>query len=65
MAWVTMVPAFLPPEVRLVLQSENGFVGLGSLEGEAEPGAVDAGGGSAGQSRQLDGARHGGGPWIW
>jgi acetate CoA/acetoacetate CoA-transferase beta subunit len=40
----TQVPAFLPPEVRLVLQSENGFVGLGPLEGEAEPGAVDAGG---------------------
>jgi acetate CoA/acetoacetate CoA-transferase beta subunit len=40
----TLVPAFLPPEVRLVLQSENGFVGLGSLEGKAEPGAVDAGG---------------------
>jgi acetate CoA/acetoacetate CoA-transferase beta subunit len=40
----TLVPAFLLPEVRLVLQSENGFVGLGSLEGEAEPGTVDAGG---------------------
>jgi acetate CoA/acetoacetate CoA-transferase beta subunit len=40
----TLVPALLPPEVRLVLQSDNGFVGLGSLEGEAEPSAVDAGG---------------------
>jgi acetate CoA/acetoacetate CoA-transferase beta subunit len=40
----TLVPTFLPPEVRLVLQSENGFVGLGPLEGEAQPGAVDAGG---------------------
>jgi acetate CoA/acetoacetate CoA-transferase beta subunit len=40
----TLVPALLPPEVRLVLQSDNGFVGLGSLEGEAEPGTVDAGG---------------------
>jgi hypothetical protein len=40
----TLVPAFLPPDVHLVLQSENGFVGLGSLEGEADPGAVDAGG---------------------
>jgi acetate CoA/acetoacetate CoA-transferase beta subunit len=40
----TLIPTFLPPDVRLVLQSENGFVGLDSLEGEAEPGAVDAGG---------------------
>jgi acetate CoA/acetoacetate CoA-transferase beta subunit len=101
----TLVPALLPPEVRLVLQSDNGFVGLGSLEGEAEPSAVDAGGrpcglqpgaamfdsalsfclirgghvdvtvlggdagGSAGQSRQLDGAGKDGaghgGAWIW
>ncbi len=40
----TLVPTFLPPGVRLMLQSENGFVGLGPLEGEAQPGAVDAGG---------------------
>lgn len=40
----TMVPRFLPKGVHITLQSENGFLGLGSLEGEAMPGVVNAGG---------------------
>lgn len=40
----TMVPRFLPKGVNITLQSENGFLGLGPLEGEAMPGVVNAGG---------------------
>lgn len=40
----TMVPRFLPKGVHITLQSENGFLGLGSLEGEAMPCVVNAGG---------------------
>lgn len=40
----TMVPRFLPKGVNITLQSENGFLGLGQLEGEPMPGVVNAGG---------------------
>lgn len=40
----TMVPRFLPKDVEITLQSENGFLGLGPLEGEPQPGVVNAGG---------------------
>ena len=40
----TMVPRFLPQGVNITLQSENGFLGLGPLEGEPMPGVVNAGG---------------------
>lgn len=40
----TMVPKFLPTNVHITLQSENGFLGMGELEGEAQPGVVNAGG---------------------
>jgi acetate CoA/acetoacetate CoA-transferase beta subunit len=40
----TMVPRFLPKDLSITLQSENGFLGLGPLEGEPMPGVVNAGG---------------------
>lgn len=40
----TMAADFLPPSVHVILQSENGFVGLMPLEGEADPDTVNAGG---------------------
>ena len=40
----TLVPNFLSPEVNITLQSENGFLGLGPLEGEPLPNLVNAGG---------------------
>lgn len=40
----TMVPRFLPKGLDITLQSENGFLGLGPLEGEPQPGVVNAGG---------------------
>lgn len=40
----TMVPRFLQKGVNITLQSENGFLGLGPLEGEPMPGVVNAGG---------------------
>lgn len=40
----TMVPRFLSKDVNITLQSENGFLGLGPLEGQAMPGVVNAGG---------------------
>lgn len=40
----TMVPRYLPKGVQITLQSENGFLGLGPLEGEPQPGVVNAGG---------------------
>ena len=39
----TMVPEFLPADVSIVLQSENGFVGMGPLT-EEDPDLVNAGG---------------------
>ncbi|MDP4086540.1 MAG: 3-oxoacid CoA-transferase subunit B [Bacillota bacterium] len=40
----TMVPSFLPPGVNVILQSENGYIGLGPLEGDVDPDLVNAGG---------------------
>lgn len=40
----TMVPNYLPENVNVILQSENGYVGLGPLEGEIDPDLVNAGG---------------------
>lgn len=40
----TMVPKYLPSGVNITLQSENGFLGLGPLSGEPQPGVVNAGG---------------------
>lgn len=44
----TMVPRYLPKGVNITLQSENGFLGLGPLEGEPMPGVVNAGGAPCG-----------------
>ncbi|KYZ76903.1 acetate CoA-transferase [Anaerosporomusa subterranea] len=40
----TMAADFIPPSVNIILQSENGFVGLMALEGEVDPDCVNAGG---------------------
>ncbi|MEH7010890.1 3-oxoacid CoA-transferase subunit B [Neobacillus niacini] len=40
----TMMPNYLPDNVNVILQSENGYVGLGPLEGEIDPDLVNAGG---------------------
>lgn len=40
----TLIPGFLPPGIDITLQSENGFIGLGPLIGDPEPGVVNAGG---------------------
>jgi acetate CoA/acetoacetate CoA-transferase beta subunit len=40
----TLIPNYLPPGVRITLQSENGFLGLAPLEGEPVPDLVNAGG---------------------
>jgi acetate CoA/acetoacetate CoA-transferase beta subunit len=40
----TLVPNYLPDDLRITLQSENGFLGMGPLEGEAQPNVVNAGG---------------------
>jgi acetate CoA/acetoacetate CoA-transferase beta subunit len=40
----TLVPNYLPSGVHITLQSENGFLGLGPLEGEPLPDLVNAGG---------------------
>ncbi|WP_316570252.1 3-oxoacid CoA-transferase subunit B [Neobacillus sp. YIM B06451] len=44
----TMVPNYLPDNVNVILQSENGYVGLKPLEGEIDPDLVNAGGQPAG-----------------
>ncbi|WP_059172604.1 3-oxoacid CoA-transferase subunit B [Bacillus sp. FJAT-27445] len=44
----TMVPNYLPENVNVILQSENGYVGLKPLEGEIDPDLVNAGGQPAG-----------------
>lgn len=40
----TQVPQYMPDDLQITLQSENGFLGLGPLEGEPKPGVVNAGG---------------------
>lgn len=40
----TLVPNHLPPDIRITLQSENGFLGLAPLDGNPVPGLVNAGG---------------------
>jgi acetate CoA/acetoacetate CoA-transferase beta subunit len=40
----TMIPNYLPEGCNVILQSENGYVGLGPLVGEINPDLVDAGG---------------------
>lgn len=40
----TLVPAYVPADVHITLQSENGFLGLGPLVGEPMPNVVNAGG---------------------
>lgn len=40
----TLIPNYLPTDVHITLQSENGFLGLGPLQGEPMPDLVNAGG---------------------
>ena len=40
----TLVPNYLPADLHITLQLENGFLGMGPLEGEANPNVVNAGG---------------------
>jgi len=40
----TLIPDYLPEGVHISLQSENGFIGMGPLTGEALPNLVNAGG---------------------
>ena len=44
----TMVPNFLAEDVNVILQSENGYIGLGPVNGEIDPNLVNAGGQPAG-----------------
>src|SRR6476469_166510 len=44
----TMVPNYLPDDINVILQSENGYVGLGPLDGDVDPDLVNAGGQPAG-----------------
>ena len=40
----TLIPDFLPPDITITVQSENGFLGLAPLFGEPDPSLVNAGG---------------------
>ena len=40
----TLIPKYLPPDIHITLQSENGFLGLGNLKGDPLPNLVNAGG---------------------
>ena len=40
----TLVPNYVSPEIHVTLQSENGFLGMGPLNGEANLNVVNAGG---------------------
>ncbi len=40
----TLVPHYLPEGLHITLQSENGFLGMGPLDGEPNPNVVNAGG---------------------
>ncbi|HEY3424185.1 MAG TPA: 3-oxoacid CoA-transferase subunit B, partial [Negativicutes bacterium] len=44
----TMVTNYLPEGINVILQSENGFIGLGPVTGEVQPNLVNAGGQPAG-----------------
>lgn len=44
----TLIANYLPKNSQVILQSENGYVGLGPLVGEIKPDLVDAGGKPAG-----------------
>ena len=44
----TMIPNYLPEGVNVILQSENGFIGVGPVKGETELDLVNAGGQPAG-----------------
>ena len=44
----TLIPNYLPEGVRITLQSENGFLGMGPLAGEPIPDLVNAGGQACG-----------------
>lgn len=44
----TMVPNYLPEDVNVILQSENGYIGLGPVVGDIDPDLVNAGGQPAG-----------------
>jgi len=44
----TLVANYLPQEISVVLHSENGFVGLGPIDGSIHPNLVNAGGQPAG-----------------
>lgn len=46
----TQIPKYLPPDVEITLQSENGFLGLGPLNGTPVPNLVNAGGNPCGIS---------------
>ncbi|MDU4959497.1 MAG: 3-oxoacid CoA-transferase subunit B [Sporomusaceae bacterium] len=40
----TLAADYIPPSVHIILQSENGFVGLKALDGAVDPDCVNAGG---------------------
>ena len=40
----TLVPNYVSPEIHVTLQSENGFLGMGPLNGETNANIVNAGG---------------------
>lgn len=40
----TLIPRYIPQDVEITLQSENGFLGLGPLDGDPIPDLVNAGG---------------------
>ncbi len=44
----TLIPHYLSPKVNIILQSENGFVGMGPVNEESGPDIVDAGGSAVG-----------------
>lgn len=44
----TLIPNYLKEGVNVILQSENGFIGLGPVRGDVEPDLVNAGGQPAG-----------------
>ena len=44
----TLVANYLPQEINVILQSENGFIGLAPNDGLIDPNLVNAGGGPAG-----------------